>query len=271
MPNEKQVAYWNEIAGPKWVKSGDAMEARLAAITDLLLSRAAPKPGEFVLDVGCGTGTTARPFAEAGAFVTGIDISVPMLSVARARGGKITYLEADAQTYDFGHRKFDLMVSRFGVMFFSDPVAAFKNLRRALVETGRMAFICWAPLVDNPHWRIPFDIACARLGAPAPRHPHAPGPLAFADAGYVETILTEAGFSGVAVTPTAVPILGQSLDEEARIACLFGPAGALLEEKKPDAQTRAEILDMIRRELEEFETADGVSTPATVHVVTAGA
>jgi SAM-dependent methyltransferase len=269
MSNEKQIAYWNEVAGPKWVKTGDAMETRLAAINDLLILRAAPKPGDFILDIGCGTGTTARPFAAAGAFVTGIDISAPMLSVARARGGNITYLEADAQTYDFGHKKFDAMISRFGVMFFSDPVAAFKNLHRALADHGRLTFICWAPLADNPHWQIPFDIARARLGEPAPRHPHAPGPLAFADAAYVNSILTDAGFTNIEITPTAVPIIGASLEEETQIACLFGPTGALLEEKKPDAATRAEILEKISQSLARFKTETGLSSAATVHVVTA--
>jgi SAM-dependent methyltransferase len=269
MANEKQITYWNDVAGPKWVKSGDAMEARLAAINDLLLATAAPKPGDFVLDIGCGTGTTARPCAAAGAYVTGIDISAPMLGVARAQGGNITYLEADAQTYDFAHRIFDSMISRFGVMFFSDPVAAFTNLRRALGDAGRLTFICWAPLADNPHWQIPFDIVRARLGEPAPRHPHAPGPLAFSDAAYVDSILGEAGFADITVSPTAVPIIGRSLEEETQIACLFGPAGALIEDTRPDAETRAVIMEEIRRGIAPFETATGVSTPATVHVVTA--
>jgi len=270
MSNEKQITYWNEVAGPKWIRNGDAMEARLAAINDLLLAAAGPRPGEFILDIGCGTGTTARPFAAAGAFVTGIDISAPMLGAARARGGNITYIEADAQTYDFAHRKFDQMVSRFGVMFFSDPVAAFKNLHGALAEHGRLTFICWAKLEDNAHWQIPFELARARLGAPSPRHPHAPGPLAFADAGYVGSILTDAGFGNVAVTPTAVPIIGESLEEEARIACLFGPTGALIEEKQPDTETRAALLETIQGALAGFRTDAGMSTPATVHIVTAG-
>jgi len=269
MSNEKQATYWNEIAGPKWVKTGDAMEARLAAINDLLLSRAAPKHGAFILDIGCGTGTTARPFAAAGAFVTGIDISAPMLAAARARGGNITYLEADAQTHDFAHKKFDAMISRFGVMFFADPVAAFKNLHRALADHGSLTFICWAPLADNPHWQIPFDLARARLGEPTPRHPHAPGPLAFAHSAYIDSILTEAGFSNITITPTPVPIIGASLEEESRIACLFGPAGALIEEKQPDAATRAELLETISQALSQFKTESGLSSPATVHVVTA--
>jgi SAM-dependent methyltransferase len=249
------------------------MDARFAAINDLLLARAAAKPGESVLDIGCGTGTTARPFAAAvapGGHVTGIDVSVPMLAVARERGGAITYLEADAQIHDFGGQKFDLLASRFGVMFFTDPIAAFTNLHAALAPSGRLCFICWAPLADNPHWQIPFDIVRARLGAPEPRHPHAPGPLAFSDPAYVEYILTKAGFSQIAVTATLVPVIGKSLEDEAQIACFLGPAGALLDEKQADTQARSAIREEVAAAIAGFQTPGGMSLPATVHVVTAG-
>jgi SAM-dependent methyltransferase len=272
MSNEKQITYWNEVAGPKWVTIGDAMDARFAAINDLLLARLGAKPGDSILDIGCGTGTTARPLAAAvapGGHVTGIDISVPMLGIARERAGEITYLEADAQSHDFDGQKFDSLASRFGVMFFSDPVAAFTNLRRALAAHGRLCFVCWAPLADNPHWLIPFDVIRARLGNPEPRHPHAPGPLAFSDADYVKTILTDAGYSEIAITPVQVPIIGESLAEETRIAGLLGPSGALLDEKQPDAAARLQILESVRQALAVFQTDMGMSSPATVFVVTA--
>lgn len=272
MPNEKQITYWNEVAGPKWVKVGDEMDARFAAINDLLLLQAAPQPGQKIIDIGCGTGTTARPFADAVAptgHVTGIDISVPMLGVARARGGPITYLQADAQTETFGGQKFDLLISRFGVMFFSDPIAAFTNLHAALAPGGRLCFICWAPLSQNPHWQIPFDIVRAHLGDPDPRHPHAPGPLAFADAAYVEYILAKSGFSAITITPTPVPIIGKSLEEESQIACFLGPAGALLDEKQASPEARANIRAHVAAAIANFQTQEGMSLPATVHVVSA--
>ena len=272
MYNEKQAAYWNEIAGQKWIKIGDAMEARLANITQLLLDTAAAKPGETILDVGCGTGTTARPLSEAvspAGHVTAVDISTPMLEVARTRGGPINYLQADAQTHNFSPTKFDLLASRFGVMFFEDPVAAFTNLHAHLASSGRLCCITWAPLAQNPHWQIPFNIVRAHLGEPEPRHPHAPGPLAFADAAYVNYILAKSGFSRITVTPTAISIIGESLEAEARMATLFGPPGALLEEKQPSPETREKILTEITTALSPFQTGTSLSLPATVNLVTA--
>jgi SAM-dependent methyltransferase len=275
MSNHKQIAYWNEVAGPKWVGLDDAMDTKFANINELLLSHAAARPGDTVLDIGCGTGTTALPFASAvtpGGHVTGIDVSEPMLQVAKRRSAtcsNVTFLLTDAQSHNFGGQKFDLLASRFGVMFFTDPVAAFTNLRRALAEDGRLCFVCWAPLQDNPHWQIPFDIVVARLGSPQPRHPHAPGPLAFSDAAYVKTILENSGFAEIRIVPTPVPIIGETLEEEARIACVLGPAAALLDEKKADDSTRASIQSEFAKALRVFLTPQGLASPATVNLVTA--
>jgi SAM-dependent methyltransferase len=275
MSNEKQIIYWNEVAGPKWVRIGDAMDARLAAINELLLAKAAAKPGETVLDVGSGTGISALPFADAVApsgHVTGIDISVPMIEIARMRGAgrpNLNYLQADAQTYDFGPQKFDLLASRFGVMFFDDPIAAFTNLRSAMAPGGRLCFICWAPLMDNPHWKIPFDIIAAELGLPELKAVNAPGPLAFSDANYLMDILVKSGFSKIEITPTAVPIIGENLEAEARIAGILGPSGALLEEKEADDETRYRLSRVIAGALQSFVKPKGLLLPATVFVVTA--
>ena len=274
MSNEKQIAYWNEVAGPKWVGLGDAMEERLAAVNELLLSHGAARPGEYVLDVGCGTGITSLPLARAVApagHVTGVDIATPMLQAARGRCAgqpNITFLQADAQVHRFESR-FDLLASRFGVMFFADPVAAFANLRRALAPGGRLCFVCWASLADNPHWAIAFDIARAALGPPEPRPPHAPGPLAFSDTGYLRSVLERAGYASISIAPTPVAIIGKSLAEEARIAGVMGPAGALLDEKQADDATRTRLTDEIAAATRPFDTPDGPRLPATVLVVQA--
>ncbi|MDE8348867.1 MAG: class I SAM-dependent methyltransferase [Acidocella sp.] len=275
MANEKQFTYWNEVAGPKWVKIGDEMDSRFTAITDLLVTQADVKPGERVLDIGCGMGPTTFRFADkAGSdgHVTGIDISTPMLNVARERGvgiPRLDFLLADAQTFEFVPAKFDVLTSRFGVMFFADPVAAFTNLRTALVPGGRVCFVCWATLDENPHWNVPFQLVAKRLGYPDERPARAPGPMAFADAGYVTEILTKAGYSDIAVTPTPVPIIGKNLTEEAQIACLLGPSGALTDEKQADEATRQILRENISIALAQFDSPHGIKLPATVNVITA--
>lgn len=275
MTNEKQITYWNEVAGPKWVKIAHEMDERFSEITAALLASAKPGQGDKILDIGCGTGSVAALFAEAAGGsgqVTGIDISEPMLEVARSthRGWKnLNFLKADAQVFNFKAEYYDLLISRFGVMFFEDPQAAFRNLLASLVPDGRMCFICWAPLAENPHWTIPFIIVAERLGKPEERPAHAPGPMAFADANYTAGILSQAGFKDITITPTALMILGKSLADETRIASVLGPAGALLDEKKADEITRQELRAVISSALSDFADQDGMKLPATVYVVTA--
>ena len=271
--NGRQIAYWNDIAGPKWIRVREAMEARLGAIETLLLDRASPRSGEAVLEIGCGTGTTTARLAELvgeRGRVSAIDVSRPMLAAARARlAGRpnVTLIEADAAAADFG-RSFDLIVSRFGVMFFENPVAAFAHLHAALRPRGRLCCVAWAPLDANPHWAIPLAIATGRLGAGKPRRAHAPGPLAFDDPAYVEDILRQAGFAAISVTAEPATILGRSLDDEAEVAAFMGPAGALLDEKAADAATRAELRAAFRAALPGYADPNACLR-ATVHVIAA--
>lgn len=271
--NDRQIAYWNDIAGPKWIRVQEAMEARLAAIETLLIDRASPGRGETVLEIGCGTGATTARLAELvgeRGHVTAADVSRPMLDAARVRlAGRtnVTLLEADAAAADFG-RSFDLIASRFGVMFFEDPVGAFTHLHGTLKPGGRLCCIAWAPLGANPHWAIPLAIAIGRLGAGKPRAPQAPGPLAFDDPAYVEDILRRAGFASISVTAEPATILGRSLDDEAEVAAFMGPAGALLDEKSADAATRAELRAAFRAALPGYADPNACLR-ATVHVIAA--
>ena len=271
--NERQIAYWNEVAGPKWIRVQAAMEARLTGVEDRLVERAAPRPGERVLEIGCGTGTTTLRLAGLvgeGGHVTAVDVSRPMLEAARARLAglaQVTLMEADAAFATFA-APFDLVTSRFGVMFFEDPAAAFANLRASLVPGGRLVCAAWAPIADNPHWSVPLEITVARLGPPKPRRPHAPGPLAFADRDHVRAVLTQAGFSGIAIEPERVMLSGRSLDDEAEMAGTMGPAGALIDEKEADAATRAALRAAFREALPGYADADA-RLPATIHMITA--
>ncbi|MGO9818574.1 MAG: class I SAM-dependent methyltransferase [Acidocella sp.] len=284
MANDKQKAYWSEIAAPKWLSLGGAMEARLARISDAVIAAAGLKPGERVLDIGCGAGRTSQEAAHAvgeAGYVLGIDIAAPMIEAARAHAAAeaeagmapVEFAIADAQTERFTP-PFDVLLSRFGVMFFENPTAAFANLRASTRPGGRLVFAAWAPLSLNPHWEIPLRLVEALVGTGAPRVPHAPGPLAFDDPAYVHDILSAAGWRGVEVRAEAVFLRGASQEEEARVACFMGPAGALLDEKKAGAEARAAATEAVREALPGFAAIapDGsVRLPATIQLVTASA
>ncbi len=276
-PNAAQIEYWNLVAGPRWVGIGAGLDNRMARVHERLLAAASIGAGQSVLDVGCGTGTTTLACAErvgnAGR-VTGIDVSTPMLEAARRRiAGRglanVSLIEADASLHPFAPHGFDRIVSRFGVMFFADPVSAFRNLFAAMRTDGQIAFVCWAPLADNPFWRIPVEIAERAVGPRAPEPERAPGPMAFSDVTWVRFILESAGFRRVGVATEAVSIIGETPDEEAGFACRMGPAARLIEERAPSAALRDSICREIATSFAPFAAAGTTLLPATVHVVTA--
>jgi SAM-dependent methyltransferase len=275
--NTAQHEYWNTVAGPRWVGLGGFVERRVQAVNDLLLARSGVTAGESVLEIGCGTGAATVPFARAvGARgrVVGADISEPMLAGARQRIAdsgldNVTLLEADAQVHRFEAGRFDLITSRFGVMFFADPVAAFSNLLPAARPGGRLCFACWGPIEENRHWLIPYEVALRHLGAPAPTPSHAPGPLAFSDPDYVRSILENAGFADVGIDRETPDIIGSTPVEEAEHACIMGPPARLIDEKKPNDEVR----ETIKREMREAFAAHArngpMLLPSTVFLVTA--
>jgi SAM-dependent methyltransferase len=275
--NAAQQEYWNTVAGPRWVGLEGFVERRVGAVNDLLLQHSAIAAGECVLEIGCGTGAFTVPLGEAvgdRGQVVGADISDAMLAGARKRLAEsglrnVSLMQADAQTYGFEPGRFDLIASRFGVMFFADPAAAFTNLRSAARPGGRLCFACWGPLADNRHWLIPYEVAVRRLGPPAPRPARAPGPMAFSDPEYVRSFLGAAGFASIEIHRETPRIIASSPREEAEHACIMGPSGRLIDEKKPDPAT----VDAIRHEIEQAFAAyakdQGSVLPSTVFLVTA--
>jgi SAM-dependent methyltransferase len=242
--------YWNEVAGPRWVERAEIQEARNIEVAKILLREAHAAPGERVLDVGCGPGATALPLAAAvgpGGHVTGVDIAEPMLGLLRRRVAEqgitnLIPLLADAQIHAFTPASFDLLTSRFGVMFFADHLAAFRNLGGALRPGGRLCMAVWAGIADNVHWQIPFGIAVRHVGPPKPQPPHAPGPMALGDPDYVRGVLSGAGFTGIALEPTPFHVIGKSAASEAEHAGMLGPSGRLLDEKEADDATRRAVV-----------------------------
>jgi len=262
--NEDQIKFWNEKAGQNWTILQARMDANMAAIGDAVLAFAQAKPGIAVLDVGCGTGFTSLALARAGAKVTGVDISKPMLGLARERAAKagldISFVEADASIYSFAP-EFDLIFSRFGVMFFDAPVAAFANMRTALKPGGRMAFICWRTSPENPWASAPLLAAKPFLPEQPPPDPLAPGPFAFADAKRVEDILSRGGFSDIRIEKLdTVMTLGDDLGLAASQMLQIGPLSRAVGDV--DDATRAAIARAVHGALAKFVRPDGEIAPA---------
>jgi SAM-dependent methyltransferase len=274
MPNAQQIEYWNGPAGERWSKAQDRIDHHLGLITEALLALAAPKEGERVLDIGCGGGTTALILRERvgpdGA-VTGIDISEPNLALANARAhagmADVAFLKADAATYEF-EPAFDLAFSRFGVMFFDDPVAAFANLRKALVKTGRLVFVCWRTFKENDWSFEPYEAALDLLPPQEPTDPHAPGPFAFADDGRLGGILERAGYRGIRIKPLDTTVnMGASIDDALTEALTIGPLARAAAELDEDA--RDKIRTCIAPVIAKHQTPYGIVAPAAVWLVTA--
>ena len=275
--NAAQRRYWNTVAGPRWVASPGFRERRNQESLALLLARLGIAGGESVLEIGCGTGALTLPLAEAvgeHGRVVAVDISAPMLGAARQKVGEhglanVTLHLGDAQVFEFEPAAFDLATSRMGVMFFADPVAAFRNIRGALKPGGRLVFACWGPLAENRHWLISYDIGLRHLGPPARQTAHEPSPLAFADPDYIRGVLAAAGLADITVERAHPTIICGSPEEEARQALAMGPTARLIEEKDPAEAIR----QTIAREVEAAFTAEASSgpirLPATIFLVAA--
>jgi SAM-dependent methyltransferase len=200
--NAEQAEYWNESAGPTWVALQEQLDAQIEPHGLAAIERAAPIAGEAVLDIGCGCGQPSLELARRvgpGGRVRGLDLSGPMLARARERASEagldhLSFSQGDAQTHSFDAAATDLLFSRFGVMFFEDPLAAFHNFLRALRPGGRLAFLCWKGIEENAWMRIPMLALAPLVELPAPLPPGSPGPMAFADTARVCGLLEEAGF-----------------------------------------------------------------------------
>lgn len=278
--NVEMIRYWNEGAGPSWVAMQERLDAQLEAFGALTRERAGVAAGERVLDVGCGCGGTTLELAGAvgsDGRVVAVDISAPMLECARARadaadlGGRIEWRLADAQTASFDDGTFDCIYSRFGVMFFENPPAAFANLRRALRPGGRLAFVCWQARDRNPWMMAPALAAMQHVAFPPPPAPNAPGPFAFGDADRVRGILAAAGFEDIEheAVDRPMPLGRGGLDEALELFLAVGPVGQALREAQAGPEQRERVVAAVREALARFETPRGLEAPASAWIVTA--
>ena len=278
--NAEMNEYWNDLAGQRWVRFQKQLDSQIGDIGRMAMDQADLRAGQTVLDIGCGCGDSSLELARRvapGGRVCGVDLSQPMLDRAVDRAGRepelaIAFEREDAQIVEFKLAGFDRAFSRFGVMFFEDPIAAFGNIRDALAPDGRLTIICWRPLDLNPWMAIPIDIACRFVAPPEPMAPGVPGPFSLADDARTKHILAGAGYRGIAIKP---------LDEEFYVSgpgpvgaavehCInMGPVARLLAEV--DRDIRALVVAVLAETFAGFHDGTGVRMASATWVVTAKA
>ena len=238
-----QVAYWNSAAGEKWLKRQAETDAMLAPAHQGAIAQAAPGVGARVIDIGCGCGASTLDLAaHVGPLgsVLAVDVSEPMLARAQERTKHLPQVEcrvADAAAHPFAPASYDLLFSRFGVMFFGDPAAAFAHMRKALKPSGRAVFVCWRPIDENPWMRVPLNAVCKHVPRPPRPGPEDPGPFSFASTERVTRILTEAGFAPPTFTKLDFDLdiaNGRGLEAAVESASTIGAASAALNNQPPE-------------------------------------
>ena len=274
--NADQIAYWNGAGGQRWADRQPVQDILLRPVADILIDRARIKAGERILDVGCGSGATTVAFAQAtgeSGHVTGIDISAPMLARAREvvpAGAPIEFLLADATIHRFEADSFDLLASRFGVMFFADPVLSFANIHRAMKRSGRLAFACWREPRENPFFMTALQAVYKHVPKMPPVGPEDPGPFAFASQERVNRILKAAGFSDIAMEPCNLALdvaVGRGMDAAVKSALEIGPAARALADHPPEIVAAA--AQSVREALTPFAKGQTVPLDAAIWIATA--
>ncbi|CAH0180609.1 class I SAM-dependent methyltransferase [Pseudomonas mediterranea] len=255
--NAHHVADWSGQSGERWVANQARLDAMVTMFGQAAIEAAAPAKGERVLDVGCGTGASSLALVSrvgAEGQVLGVDISEALISRARSIAQQdlpVLFQVADASSAELPERAFDILFSRFGVMFFDDPTGAFTHMRRALRPGGRVAFVCWRSAAENDWMRLPMGAIKGIVRPTAPPDPEAPGPFSFGDRGRVARILTAAGFTDIAIAPfdASVPFgegetRDAAIDDAVKMTLEVGPLSLVLADQPGDI--RAHVSAAVR-------------------------
>ena len=278
--NTDQAERWNsgeDLA--HWLDNQARYDRMNEPFTALILDAAAFRPGAQVLDVGCGCGGTTLAAARliAPGQAVGVDLSGPMLARARARAeaaglGNAVFQQGDAQVHPFGPARFDTVISRFGTMFFADPVAAFANVRSAVRPGGRLIFVCWQPLAANQWLLVPGAALAEHLPPPGFGSGDGPGMFAFADPDRVRPILAAAGWRDIEITsePRSILVGGGGSVDDAVEFLRTGSMGRMML-AGADADTVDRAVASVRAALTPYADAEGVHLDAGVWLVQAAA
>jgi ubiquinone/menaquinone biosynthesis C-methylase UbiE len=276
--NADQIAYWNGPNGQRWTDRQASQDVLLAEVAQLLIDRVGPKAGDRIVDIGCGCGATSIALAGRVApdgFVLGVDISAPMLARARQLAPKtlpLDFAQADATVYPFEPQSFDLVVSRFGVMFFAEPVQSFANLRKALRPKGRAVFACWRAPAENPWMMAPLQAVYRHVPRLPQVGPEDPGPFAFASEERVTRILREAGYADIALEACNISLdiaIGRGLEAATDAALEIGPSARALEGHP--AEIRSAARASVRELLAPYAQGQSVPLAGSIWIVTARA
>jgi ubiquinone/menaquinone biosynthesis C-methylase UbiE len=282
MKNQQQIEMWNGRAGASWVRHNTLLEQLLAEPGRHCMDSISLPTGAKVLDVGCGCGNQTLELAsrmDPHSKITGVDISEPMLALAEelreanqnALKAKVEFIVGDASDSLFANESFDAIYSRFGVMFFDDPTAAFAKLRETLKPKGQLGFVCWQSPALNPFFTAPMQAALSVLPPPPPARPGAPGPFGLADKEVIQRVLTDAGFQTLKIEPLVLLLsvgASQSFDEVFEELIQIGPAAALIAESEPALKDPARTA-VYERLSEFYSPGKGVSFEANFWLVNA--
>ncbi len=278
-----QSEYWNGNAGKQWASLANNQDTLLGKLGEATMDAAGVSIGQSVLDIGCGSGGStfeiSRRIGSDGT-VWGVDISKPMLDIAIARLtshgiGNVRLSEADVTTFDFANHSFDIAFSRFGVMFFEDPVASFSSIANSLKSNGRLAFCCWRSLSKNEWFELPLNVGlkyCDQAYQVDPMdvagHSYTPGPMAFKDRDIIDKILSDSGFSAISIKDLkSTLVVGLTPTIAANNLISIGPLSRLL--LNYDDQTKALVQTELEQQLMQHVTSEGVTLKSNIWIITA--
>ena len=272
---DEQPGHWNGVAGCAWVEEQELLDRMFKPLEDLLVDAVVAGSGHRVLDVGCGAGgatlAVARRLGTNGQCI-GIDISDPMIAAARARAERedapASFIRADIQTHPFERAEFDMIISRFGVMFFNDPVRAFANLRSAAADDAGLRFIAWRSAAENSFMTIAEHAAAPLVPNIPVRQPDSPGQFGFADQHRVTAILDESGWADIDIQPIDVSCVLPEKDL-IRYFTRLGPLGLVL--SGVDDRTRAQVIETVRPAFDPYVHGSEVRYTAACWMVSARA